>query len=1148
MKVQNARAHPRRRALCAGLTGILFPAGMAVLACGAGLVEHAGAATIVVDSAAEPGSANTCTLRQAVVSMNDGVVSGTCQNTGGVFGTDDTIRFANALFASGTPAITLQSTLRIGGQRRPGGRNLHIDAGAGRKVTVQRNAASPDRFSVITGVMGYSDSHGTAHGSLRLSGLNVRSGIANNGYGAPQNGQKYALDAGGGVSTLYSNTTIDRCEIRDNTATIGGGVYAGQGALVVESSIIAGNAAVGAAGHPAAAAGGGLSTTGLATIRNSTISGNTSTGSAGGAAISSMFGGVSVTNSTISGNASLAGSVLGAAIALRKTYQPVLFLNSTIACNSGPAGASAIGIHTPVSTTVTAKSTIFADTTNTRCTTALAREITVGGAGLTITGDRNLLVSSVAIDISAPFAVSPLVADPQLGTLQDNGGPTVTHAIGAASPARNAGSNPAGLDSDQRGGDYSRVVGGRADIGAFEHPFAGLCGTAHGGAFASLDGSSPNLCSAGASLQGFFGTGPWSWFCAPPSDPSSNEFCGASVLANASLAILDANNVPVSSAVWGQPLRLRAVVSGAPSMPTGGVTFFDVTGGGAVPLCVDMALSGGIAICDTATVPPLATGSRQLRAVYGGSGTYGTASSAHAIVSITPAASTTTIVSHAPDPVSLGAEFTVVAGAATVQPSIGVAMGLVEVEDATDATSCTFALGSATHCTLVARSAGTHALGVSYLGDGNVSPSQAAAVQQVTPGATMAIASVAPPTITLGDSASVTATLATNVPPAIAAPTGTIAVGGAGASCEIVVPATACTLTPHAAGMQSISADYPGDGNFSGAIATATLEVARAATSVSVAASPFDPALGVPVMVSAELAMGVPPGIASPGGSIVVIADGMGEACSIALPAAGCTWTPPGAGTHVLRAEYVGDANFMPSQSITANVEVSRGATTIALALSSAEITLGEAVTVTAEIVTGVPPAVATPGGALLVDDGAGGTCTIMPPEASCELTPGSVGALTITAAYGGDANFDGSSASAALDVANLPAQLALAIDDGRAYARYGETLTYTITLDNSGQGPTGDVAVLGTPSANFSGAVLSWTCAPASGATCAAGGSGTVLADTVTLPANSSLTWTVNVMVPADASGDSVVFAVDAGNVSVNDADTLVLLRDGFD
>jgi hypothetical protein len=60
--------------------------------------------------------------------------------------------------------------------------------------------------------------------------------------------------------------------------------------------------------------------------------------------------------------------------------------------------------------------------------------------------------------------------EPMLGPLQDNGGPTLTHALLPGSPAINAGdpnfTPPPSYD--QRGPGFDRVVNGRIDIGSFE--------------------------------------------------------------------------------------------------------------------------------------------------------------------------------------------------------------------------------------------------------------------------------------------------------------------------------------------------------------------------------------------------------------------------------------------------------------------------------------------------------------------------------------------------------------------------------------------------------------------------------------------------------------------------------------------------------
>jgi hypothetical protein len=78
------------------------------------------------------------------------------------------------------------------------------------------------------------------------------------------------------------------------------------------------------------------------------------------------------------------------------------------------------------------------------------------------------------IESGDPSAADQLL--PLLETsLADNGGPTLTHALLTGSPAIDAGDNNLAIDTfgnplqtDQRGSGFSRISGGRVDIGAFE--------------------------------------------------------------------------------------------------------------------------------------------------------------------------------------------------------------------------------------------------------------------------------------------------------------------------------------------------------------------------------------------------------------------------------------------------------------------------------------------------------------------------------------------------------------------------------------------------------------------------------------------------------------------------------------------------------
>ena len=91
-------------------------------------------------------------------------------------------------------------------------------------------------------------------------------------------------------------------------------------------------------------------------------------------------------------------------------------------------------------------------------------EIDVGdasGVPVTIAGANNLIEAFPNASVPA----DTISADPTLGPLQDNGGPTRTHALLPDSPAIDKGGGTS-LSFDHVGSP--RVIGGKADIGAFE--------------------------------------------------------------------------------------------------------------------------------------------------------------------------------------------------------------------------------------------------------------------------------------------------------------------------------------------------------------------------------------------------------------------------------------------------------------------------------------------------------------------------------------------------------------------------------------------------------------------------------------------------------------------------------------------------------
>jgi hypothetical protein len=203
------------------------------------------------------------------------------------------------------------------------------------------------------------------------------------------------------------------------------------------------------------------------TIIDSTITNNSVFWIGGGIANS---GSLTITGSTISGNRAQGehdGQLFGRAGGIVGT---VTLINSTLSDNVAPVGGGGLqGGGIIKNSTISFNSNGGISTNGME----IGNTILDGNSGANIDGTATSLGYNISSDDGGGNLTGPgdqVNTAPLIGNLQDNGGPTLTHALLAGSPAIDAG-DPNFIPPpfyDQRGSPFVRVFNGRIDIGAFE--------------------------------------------------------------------------------------------------------------------------------------------------------------------------------------------------------------------------------------------------------------------------------------------------------------------------------------------------------------------------------------------------------------------------------------------------------------------------------------------------------------------------------------------------------------------------------------------------------------------------------------------------------------------------------------------------------
>lgn len=344
---------------------------------------------------------------------------------------------------------------------------------------------------------------------VTISGLTITGGNASIGAGIIDWGENLTLDnvvitgntatgQGGGLEVLAGSgtpfpfsVTIRNSVLSGNTAESGGGAAFyldsadGRATVLIQDSVISDNGVAAAE----AANGGGIFIPWLhgdVTIERSTVSGNDAQGVGGGIAGGFLYAGSSLTvrETTVSGNT----AANGGGVAVEALYGSFLLENSTVSGNqaAGDPGGAGGGVFLGY---------LYAESIPVLRHATLAGNSASRGGGLFVESgfpdlDHSIVAGNAAgigadlahgadsgFDLSRTLVENPeaatlndgggniLYQDPQLGPLQDNGGPTRTHLPAGTSPAVNAG-EAVTLATDQRG--VARPAGAAVDLGAVE--------------------------------------------------------------------------------------------------------------------------------------------------------------------------------------------------------------------------------------------------------------------------------------------------------------------------------------------------------------------------------------------------------------------------------------------------------------------------------------------------------------------------------------------------------------------------------------------------------------------------------------------------------------------------------------------------------
>ncbi len=419
---------------------------------------------------------------------------------------------------------------------------------------------------------------------------------------------------------------------------------------------------------------------------------------------------------------------------------------------------------------------------------------------------------------------------------------------------------------------------------------------------------------------------------------------------------------------------------------------------------------------------------------------------------------TTTITADTPDPSSPGQSVSV---SAVVAGGSYTPTGSVSIIGADS--NCTITLsGGSGSCNVVFNSAGSKTLSATYSGDSYNASSSDTESHTVSSASvsstTTSITSDSPDSSNLGQSVAVSVT----VSGAYATPTGTVAITGANTNCTLTLSGGtgSCNVIFTSSGAKTLTATYSGDANYTGSSDTESHTVTSLNSSTTkITADTPDPSTPGAVV---DVDVAVTGGGTYPTGTVDI--TGADTNCTITLSAdatGSCSVIFNTSGAKTLKATYNGNSNYgisTDTESHTVSAGSTASATTITSSVPDPSIP-GQAVVVSVTVSgAGLP----VPTGTVDIT-GAHTNCSILLAggSGSCSVVFNTTGHKTLTATYGGDGKYAGSSGTAGHTVIQASSTTTITAITPEP-SMPGQAVEVEFTVTGGGSTPTGTVSVTG--------------------------------------------------------------------------------------